>query len=152
MWKSSLFSLKVFINTSFRDKDFASVWETLLIKTAYKDDFENVLHHVEILLVQPISAAQCERAILAQNRIKSSIRVNLAVSMLEDLIRISAEGRPAAEFDPTPSVNKWLAWNRDAGERLRRPHFQRSSLKWSRSVELCIPTGIPIDRNMSLLH
>ena len=123
------FSLKVFINTSFRDKDFASVWETLLIKTAYKDDFENVLHHVEILLVQPISAAQCERAILAQNRIKSSVRVNLAMSMLQDLIRISAEGRPAAEFDPTPSVNKWLAWNRDAGERLRRPHFQRSSLK-----------------------
>ena len=97
-------------------------------------------------------AAQCERAISAQNRIKSSVRVNLAVSTLEDLIRISAEGPPAAEFDPTPSINKWLARNRDAGERLRRPHFQRSSLKWSRSVELCIPTGIPIDCNMPLLH
>ncbi|CAH3112196.1 unnamed protein product [Pocillopora meandrina] len=112
-----------------KNKDYASLWETLLIKTPYKDDFENVLHLVEILLVQPISAAQCERAISAQNRIKSSVRVNLAVSTLEDLIRISAEGPPAAEFDPTPSVNKWLARNRDAGERLRRPHFQRSSLK-----------------------
>ena len=123
------FSLKVLVNTSFRDKDYASLWETLLIKTPYKDDFENILHLVEILLVQSISAAQCERAISAQNRIKSSIRVNLARSMLEDLIRISAEGPPAAKFDPTPSVNKWLARNRDAGERLRRPHFQRSSLK-----------------------
>ena len=123
------FSLKVLVNTSFRDKDYASLWETLLIKTPYKDDFENVLHLVDILLVQLISAAQCERAISAQNRIKSSVRVNLAVSTLEDLIRISAEGPPAAEFDPTPSVNKWLARNRDAGERLRRPHFQRSSLK-----------------------
>lgn len=61
------FSLKVLVNTSFRDKDYASLWETLLIKTPYKDDFENVLHLVEILLVQPISAAQCERAISAQN-------------------------------------------------------------------------------------
>ena len=119
----------VLVDTSFRDKDYASLWETLLIKTPYKDDFENVLHLVEILLVKPISAVQCERAISAQNRIKSSVRVNLAVSTLEDLIRISAEGPPAAEFDPTPSVNKWLARNRDAGERLRRPHFQRSSLK-----------------------
>ena len=42
---------------------------------------------------------------------------------------ISGEGPPVAEFDPTPSVNKWLARNRDAGERMRRPHFQRSSLK-----------------------
>ena len=123
------FSLKVLVNTSFRDKDYASLWETLLIKTPYKDDFENVVHLVEILLVQPISAAQCERVISAQNRIKSSVRVNLAMSTLEDLICISAEGPPAAKFDPTPSINKWLARNRDAGERLRRPHFQRSSLK-----------------------
>ena len=67
------FSLKVLVNTSFRDKDYASLWETLLIKTPYKDDFENVLHLVDILLVQLISAAQCERAISAQNRIKSSV-------------------------------------------------------------------------------
>lgn len=123
------FSLKVLVNTSLRDKDYASLWETLLIKTPYKDDFKNVLHLVEILLVQPISATQCERAISAQNRIKSSLRVNLAVSLLEDLIRISAEGPPVAEFDPTPSAYKWLARNRDAGKRLRRPDFQRSSLK-----------------------
>ena len=51
------FSLKVLVNTSLRDKDYASLWETLLIKTPYKDNFKNVLHLVEILLVQPISAA-----------------------------------------------------------------------------------------------
>lgn len=110
------FSLKVLVNTSFRDKDYASLWETLLTKMPYRDDYENVLHLVEILLVQPISA-QCERAISAQNRIKSSVRVNLAASTLEDLIRIAAEGPPVSEFDPTPTVDKWFARNRDAGER-----------------------------------
>ena len=43
---------------------------------------------------------------ISEIRIKSSLRVNLAVYSLEDLIRISAEGPPVAEFDPTPSVYK----------------------------------------------
>ena len=58
----------------------------------YRQYFQFVLHLVEILLVLPISAAQCERAISAQNRIKSGMRVNLGSLTLEDLIRIAAEG------------------------------------------------------------
>ena len=50
-------SIKVQINTSFRDKDYGSVWQTLLTKKPYRQDFQNVLHLVEILLALPISAA-----------------------------------------------------------------------------------------------
>ena len=70
-------SLKVLVNTSFRDKDYASLWGIMLTKVPYKDDFKNVLHLVEIMLVLPISAAQCEHAVSAQNRIKSNLRVSL---------------------------------------------------------------------------
>ena len=73
-------SMKLQINTSFRDKDYGSLWQTLLTKMPYRQDFQNVLHLVEILLVLPISAAQCERAISAQNRIKSSMRVKGTMS------------------------------------------------------------------------
>lgn len=59
-------SMKVHINTSFWDKDYVSLWQTLLTKMPYRQDFQNVLHLVEILLVLPISAAQCEHAISAQ--------------------------------------------------------------------------------------
>ena len=143
------FSLKVLVNTSLRDKDYASLWETLLIKTPYKDSFNNVLYLEEILLVQPISAAQCERAISAQNRIKSSLRVNLAVSSLEDLIRISAEGPPVTEFDPTPSVNKWLAKNRDAGERIQKPEIFTKMNQIHGNLYF---KGIAIDCNMPLFN
>ena len=51
--------------------------------------FEDVLHLVELVLVLPTSAAQCEQAVSAQNRIKNSTIATLNVSVLEDLIRLS---------------------------------------------------------------
>ena len=99
----------------------------MLTKMPYKQDYQKVLHLVKILLVLPISAAQCERAVSEQNRIKSNLRVNLGSSTLEDLIRVSAEGPPVSEYDPMPTVDKWFTRNREAGERQRRPMFQRLS-------------------------
>lgn len=66
-------SMKGLINTSFWDKDYGSLWQTFLTKMPYRQDLQNVLHLVKILLVLPISAAQCERAISTENRIKSSM-------------------------------------------------------------------------------
>lgn len=60
-------SMKMKVNTSFRDKGYGSLWQTLLAKMPYRQNFQNVLHLVEVLLVLPISAAQCERAFSAQN-------------------------------------------------------------------------------------
>ncbi|KAJ7354948.1 hypothetical protein OS493_029057 [Desmophyllum pertusum] len=86
----------------------------MLTKVPYKDNFKNVLHLVEIMLVQPISAAQCGRAISAQNRVKSSLCIALGSSTLEELIRITAEGPPVPEFNPAPVVDKWLTRDREA--------------------------------------
>lgn len=78
------FSLKVLVNTTILDKYYTSLWEIMLTKLPYKDDFKNLLHLVEIMLVQPISAVQCGRAISAQNRVENSIRVTLGSSTLDD--------------------------------------------------------------------
>lgn len=116
-------SLKIQVNSQFRKLDYVTLWQTLLTKVPYKEDFKDILHLVEILLVLPISAAQCERAVSAQNRIKSSTRAMLGVSVLEDLIRISSEGPPVADFDPAPAVARWFSRDKSKGERSRRPHF-----------------------------
>ena len=65
--------------------DSINLWQTFLTKAPYKDNFKDVLYLVEIVLVLPISAAQCERAVSAQNRIKSSVRAALATLVVEDL-------------------------------------------------------------------
>ena len=111
------------VNSQFRKLDYVTLWQTLLTKVPYKEDFKDILHLVGILLVLPISAAQCERAVSAQNRIKSSTRAMLGVSVLEDLICISSEGPPVADFDPAPAVARWFSRDKSKGERSRRPHF-----------------------------
>ena len=73
-------SLKIVVNSQFRKMDYSILWETLLTKLPYKEDYADVLHLVEILLVLPISAAQSERAVSSKNRIKSSNRTTLNVA------------------------------------------------------------------------
>ena len=79
--------------------------------------FQNVLHLAEILLVLPISSAQCERGFSAQNRIKDSTRSCLLVSTTDNLVRISTEGCELEEFDPTEAAAKWMS----SSKRARRP-------------------------------
>ena len=53
-------SLKVLVQSNFMDKGYNDLWATLMTKEPYKDDLKDVLFLVEILLVLPLSAAQCE--------------------------------------------------------------------------------------------
>ena len=91
---SQWLSMKVLLHTQFREKAYSHLWTILLTKAPYKDDLKDVLYLVKILLILPLSAAQCERAISAQNRIKNCHRASLASHTTEDLIRISAGGPP----------------------------------------------------------
>ena len=81
--------------------------------------FQNLLHLAEIMLVIPISSAQCERGFSSQKRIKSDARSSLSVSTTEDLIRISMEGPELQSFQPTAAVSKWM----NCGQAARRPCF-----------------------------
>ena len=77
--------MKMLVKSQFQKLDYNNLWQTFITKAPYKDNFKDVLKLVEIVLVLPISAAQCERAVSAQNRIKDSVRSSLSTSMLEDL-------------------------------------------------------------------
>lgn len=84
--------LKTLVKGQFMDKTYTELWKVMLRKEPFCTDFKNILHLVEIMLVLPISAAQCERGFSAQNRIKSKVRSSLSVTTLDDLVRISTEG------------------------------------------------------------
>ena len=81
---------------------------------------KDVPHLVEIPLVLPISAAQCERAISAQNRIKNDSRSCFGGQTLEELMRISVEGPSLANFDPETAVKAWF----QTSKRVRRPFLK----------------------------
>ncbi|XP_030288729.1 zinc finger protein 862-like [Sparus aurata] len=119
-------SLKMLISENFPDKSYSDLWELLLTKDPYKTDYRNILELVMIMLVLPISAAQCERGFSAQNRIKTSTRSSLAVSTTEDLMRISLEGPPLESYDPSQAVERWLS-----SKQVRRPDYVDC---WSRDI------------------
>ena len=93
---------------TFKDKSDAGLYSTRLTKDPYKMDLKNILLPVQILLVLPISSANCERAFSAQKRIKSDVKSSLSTSRLSDLIRISTEGPELELFDPSTATTKWL--------------------------------------------
>ncbi|XP_069819635.1 zinc finger protein 862-like [Dendropsophus ebraccatus] len=111
--------LKFLVKGQFADLSYSSLWETVISKEPYCTDFGNVLHLIHIMLILPISAAQCERGFSAQNRIKSQVRSSLHISTLEDLIRISSEGPSLELFNPEPSVKRWFN-----SKRKRRPQYK----------------------------
>ena len=86
--------LKVLVSAQFKGKGYLDLWATLLTKVPYRYDLKG--HLVEFLLVLPISAAQCERAISAQNRMKNDSHSSLG----GDLMRTSLEGPSLMDFDP----------------------------------------------------
>ncbi|XP_064619500.1 zinc finger protein 862-like [Lineus longissimus] len=114
--------VKTLVNGQFIDKGVSALWHMMLIKEPYQGDFKNMLHLVEIMLVIPISSAQCERGFSAQRRIKSDDRAGLHVSTTSDLIRISFEGCSLADFNPKPVIRKWF----NSGQGPRRPNLYRS--------------------------
>ena len=58
--QSQWLSMKVLVHSQFRKKVYSGLWAILLTKAPYKDDLKDALYLVEILLVLPLSAAQCE--------------------------------------------------------------------------------------------
>lgn len=112
-------SLKILVHSEFMDKGYNDLWATLMTKEPYRNELKDVLCLVEILLVLPLSAAQCERAISAQNQTKNCHRASLAPETTESLIRISAEGPPVVDYDPAPAVAAWFS----SAKKPRRPFY-----------------------------
>ena len=55
---------------------------------------------------------------------KNSVHAMLTTSVREDLICLSSEGPPVADFDAAPCVDCWFVRDKASGERARRPHFK----------------------------
>ena len=124
--------MKMLIHSNFSRKSYLELYQQLLTKDPYRDDFRNILHIVEILLVLPISSANCERAFSAQKRIVSASRASMAVTTASDLIQISTEGPELALFDPQNAMAKW----KDSPGQ-RKPMFKE---KWVENI-VCTTTA-----------
>ena len=89
-----------------------TVWSLLLSK--YIEKFPNFVQSVCILLVFPVSNAIVKRGFSAMRRIKSDWRSSLSEDTLDHLMRISVDGPPLAQFNPTLAVPTVLQHSKEA--------------------------------------
>ena len=119
--------LKLIVTANFQNKSYNELYKLLLTKEPYRTDLQNILYIVEILLVLPISSANCERAFSAQKRIITPTRTSMLTSTASDLILISTEGPELAEFNPNSAITRW----KEDCEGQRRPLYKT---KWPENI------------------
>lgn len=100
--------LKSRVSNDLHGKSYLDLYQTLLLKQPYRDEMQNILHFVQILLVLPISSANCASAFNVQKRIKLDVRSSLTSLHLSDLNLISTEGSELQQYDPSSAVERWL--------------------------------------------
>ena len=100
-------SFKVFwfenLKVDKRGRD--EVWATFF---RLSDNYSNLRHVINILMIYPVSNATVERGFSTMRRIKSDWRNKLQEKTLECLMRISIEGPTIEEFDSSAAVQKFF--------------------------------------------
>ena len=75
----------------------------------YSDMFPDFVTLAKILLVTPLTSVTCERGFSTHNKIKTKSRCRLKHSTVTKLMRIMEEGPELGDFDPKPSVSKFVS-------------------------------------------
>ncbi|XP_053383125.1 E3 SUMO-protein ligase KIAA1586-like [Mercenaria mercenaria] len=63
----------------------------------------------ERFLILPVSTADCERGFSKQNLIKTALRNSLSISSLENLMHLSIDGPPLADFPYKRAFKAWAS-------------------------------------------
>ena len=110
------FSLfKTFFSKHLSHLKYSEVWAKLL--SMYREQFGNLSHLIEVLVIFPVSNAVVERGFSVMNRVKTDWRSSLGEKTVDNLMRIKISGPESHLFEPNEAVELFLSVN-------RRPYVQ----------------------------
>ena len=105
-------------------------WKDLLQRASWmeinrrcKEDCENMLLLLDLIMTLPASTAAVERGFNLMKLIKPEHRASLGAVALNDLMLVKAESSDIPDFDPARAVEMWLT----GGQRTRRPNLMEDS-------------------------
>ena len=87
--------------------NYLHVWSKVFCNQYAKENCNNVLHIIEILLISPFTNAKLERVFSRMNRVKTDSRNRLGQERLETQLRVGEEGTHISDFDPEIYITKW---------------------------------------------
>ena len=97
----------------------ADPWASLFRDPERRQQFTNLLHVIEIILVLPMSTATVEHGFSTMKRVKTDWRSKLSVDMLNTLMSISIDGPDVSAYEAARALDRW--WT--SGDKSRCPGF-----------------------------
>ncbi|CAH1253071.1 ZNF862 [Branchiostoma lanceolatum] len=102
---------------SFGPMKFLDVWQHVIQEHSQSDRFNDILALAKIILLLPVSTAECERGFSLMKRVKSDWRNRLRADTLTGLMDITLSDQQVETFSPTDAMARWWA----DGKTTRRP-------------------------------
>ena len=93
------------VNCGYPRDKLSILWG--LISKYHKDEFPNLLKLSALAITAPINTADCERGFSCQNITKTALRNSISPERMDDLITISAEGKPLEEYNFEKALTHW---------------------------------------------
>lgn len=93
----------------FTKKTYYSVLSSLTSNTVLIATYPELSKLAAAALVVPMSTADCERGFSAMNRIKTDLRNSLKTETLDQLMRISIEGKEREYFNFNRAADMWAS-------------------------------------------
>ena len=95
------------------------------------DDIKPLLRAINTI---PVSSAECERDFSVMNNIVTSLRANLTIENISNLMFININGPPVSKFNSTSYVESWLTTHRSAADtqskKIQREHSEIEDKKF----------------------
>ena len=116
-------------------EDYRTIWWKLFNSVDSKK-WTNILSLVELLFCLPVANGHVERLFSSLKLIKTDRRSCLNEDHLDNLVRITTDGPPLAEWDATAAVQLW--WNDKTRQQVgdtRRKKKKKSSNSQGDSIE-----------------
>ncbi|EFJ11297.1 hypothetical protein SELMODRAFT_426481 [Selaginella moellendorffii] len=90
---------KIIASVEWKGKTFMDVWGMIYAHSIWTKKYPNLLKLAMVGMVQCCNTASCERGFSRINLVKNKFRNQMGTEMVDELVRISIEGPPIAEFD-----------------------------------------------------
>ena len=87
---------------------YLKIWQRVFKSDLVKEDCDNILHIIEILLCTPFTNAKLERMFSRMARVKTDYRNRLSRDLLDACLRVEEDGPTLENFNPDPAISLWF--------------------------------------------
>ena len=87
---------------------YLDIWSKVFTSKIIKEEYKNILHIFEIMLIVPFTNAKVEHIFSKMNQIKTDSQNRLSRARLDVFLRVGEEGPSIESFNANPVIDLWF--------------------------------------------